>query len=52
MSSTSKQSTGTVPKTNKAEKKIEKPQERNSNAGQHINVSYSEKHITEHTVGI
>ncbi|XP_037032801.1 GATA zinc finger domain-containing protein 14 isoform X2 [Bradysia coprophila] len=37
MSSTSKQSTGTVPKANKSEKKMDKSSERPSNAGQHIN---------------
>lgn len=39
MSSAPKQSTGTVPKANKAEKKVEKSLERRPNTGQHINVS-------------
>lgn len=39
MSSASKQSTGTVPKGNKSEKKVEKSLERRSNTGQHVNVS-------------
>lgn len=39
MSSGSRQSTGTVPKGNKTEKKVEKSLERRSNAGQHVNVS-------------
>ncbi len=39
MSSSSKQSTGTVPKGNKAEKKEGKSLERKSSAGQLINVS-------------
>lgn len=39
MSSAPKQSTGTVPKANKGEKKVEKSLERRPNTGQHINVS-------------
>lgn len=56
MSSTSKQSTGTVPKTTKTEKKVEKTQERKSNAGQpgqHINVRTKQQiilKIAKHTV--